>query len=246
MKKNIYLIAIMFALVFSSCEKQEGLGGTAKISGMLTIEQYNDDYSLMISSLPAKGEDIYIQYGDSKSVSDDVETGYDGYFEFDYLYEGDYTIFYYSKDSTEYNGEKKEIILEVSLSKDESKDLGDLIIFETLDFDDGKATISGNVYEVYFTYTSVWPNMIPEDTLIATDLPVYLRSDGHEQYDERIRTQEDGSFYFKNLIPGDYTVYVFSEDIKGTKQQVAIEKTITVSANEDVTFDIGDMFIYNL
>lgn len=241
MKKPIYLIILLTILVFSSCEKQEGLGGSAKIYGTLTLEQYNDDYSLLISSQAAQDKDIFIKYGDSKSVSDDVETGYDGYFEFDYLYDGNYTIFYYSKDSGEYNGMKKEFILEVNLSKGESKDLGELKMFETLDFDDGKATISGSVYEVYFSTT-----MIPLDTLIATDLAVYLRASNHEQYDERIRTQGDGSFYFTNLIPGEYTIYVFSEDIKGTKQQVAIETTITVDANEEKTFDVGDMFIYNL
>ena len=244
---RIFGVFILFALLFSSCEKQEGVGGSAKISGRLTLERYNDDFSLLVESLPAKDEKVYIQYGDNKVVADDVETTPYGYFEFNYLYEGDYTIFYYSKDSTELNGDKKEVLLNVSLSKGESKDLGEIKVFESLDFDDGKASISGKVFEVTFTSSSRWPNLIVEDTLMATEKEIYLRYGNHSYYDERIRTQEDGSFYFNRLIPGEYTIYVFSEDKeKGTDQSIAVMQTITVNENESTIYPLSDFFIYKL
>ena len=246
MRLKLNLLFLVLLSVLSSCEVSEGVGGTASIEGSLTMNQYNDDFSTLVSSFPAADEKVYIQYGDSKTVSDDVETSYDGYFKFSYLYEGDYTIYYYSKDSLNPLDSKKEILLEVSVDKGDEKDLGELICLETLDYDEGKATIKGNVYEIYYTYTSVYPNMIPEDTLIANDVPVYIRYGAHDQYDDRIRSQEDGSFYFNDLIPGDYTIYVFSEDIQGSDQQVSIESTVTITSNEDEEYDLGDLFIFNL
>jgi len=237
MHLKFFFSFLLLVSVLSSCEMDEGVGGTATISGTLVTQQYNDDFSLLVNTFPAADEKIYIQYGDSKSVSDDVETSYDGYFEFPYLYEGDYTIFYYSQDSLDPLSPEKEVLIEVSIGKGESKSLGELNFLESLDYDEGKASIHGTVYEIDY-----WAN----DTLIANDLEVYIRYGTHKQYDDRIRTQEDGSFYFTNLIPGEYTIYVFSENIDRTDQQVAIDKTITISTNDETEYSLGDYFIYNL
>ncbi len=237
--KKIVLLFVL-ASVMMSCEVTEGEGGTAKIKGKLILEQYNDDFSLRIDSSPAADERIYIQYGDEQAISDDVKTSYNGYFEFPYLYKGDYTVFYYSIDSTDASFGKKEIILNVKLSKGETLDLGYLKSLEILDFDDGRATIKGTVYEVALE------NRIPQDTIMATEKEVYLCYGNHEYYDERIRTQPDGTFYFQDLIPGNYVIYVMSEDIRGTDQEKAIKKTITVTTNTDTVYTIGDYYIYNL
>lgn len=232
----------LLMMVAISCDVEEGVGGSATIKGTLILEQYNDDYTALIDSMPAADKRIYIQYGDEKAVSDDVRTSYDGYFEFDYLYEGNYTVFYYSEDSTDNLSSEKEVLVEVNLSKGESKDLGDLKCFETLDYDDGNATIKGYVYEIYFVDNT----LIPKDTLMATEQTVYIRYGNHEYYDERIRTQADGSFYFQDLIPGNYTIYVFSEDIRGTEQMREIKKTIDVTENTDTVYTVDNFYIYNL
>lgn len=239
-KKNLFFLMLMSALC--SCEVDEGVGGKATIKGTLILKQYNDDCSLLVNTLSASDEKVYIQYGDSKTVSDDVETSYDGYFEFNYLYEGDYTIFYYSKDSINPLDPKKEVLVSVHLNKEDSKDLGELITLETLDYDEGKATIKGSVYEIFY-----WNNTtIPKDTIISTDLPIFIRYGPHQQYDDRIRTQEDGSFYFSNLIPGDYTIYVFSEDTLDEDLQIAIVDSITIPNNEIKEYTLDDLFIHNL
>lgn len=229
--------AVLFILValLSACNQESGLGGKSTIKGYLVIEQYNDDYSVFVDSMPAKDEKVFIQYGTTQAVSDDVETSPDGYFEFEYLYEGDYTIFYYSKDSSDQYSDKKEVLVEVQLGKDETKDLGVLKIFEALDFDEGKAFISGTVFEVDKSY--------PFDTIVITELPVYIRSVNHNLYDDRIRTQEDGSFYFNNLLPGKYYVYVFSED--NSKDQYAIMDSVTITSHEYKEYPLGDVFTYN-
>lgn len=232
MKTKFTVLLLLIALL-SACNKEEGLGGKSTIKGYLMIEQYNDDYSVLVDSMPAMDEKVYIQYGNDKAVSDDVETSPDGYFEFPYLYEGDYTIFYYSEDSTDLFLPKKEVLVEVQLGNDETKDLGVLKTFETLKFDEGKAFISGVVYEI---------DKYNDTTQIA-ELPVYIRSKNHNFYDDRIRTQEDGSFYFNQLLPGEYVVYVFSED--RLENVVPVMNTVTIATNELQEYALGNIYINN-
>lgn len=238
LKFSFFILILMSVL--SSCEVKEGEGGSATIKGRLMLEQYNDDFSLLVRRLPAGDENVYIQYGNKTTVSDDVETSFDGYFEFNYLYEGDYTVFYYSMDSADQLAPEKEVILKVNLAKGEEKDLGELTYFETLDFDEGEASISGRVYEVIYNKYA-----IVEDTILALEKEVYLRSDNHIYFDDRIRTQEDGAFYFENLLPGAYTVYVISEDTLRPNYNIPITKHISISENLEVIYDLGNFFVHN-
>lgn len=240
-------LTILSLLVLMGCEKSPGVGGDSSISGTLLLYQYNDNYSQRANATlaPAQDVDVYIQYGDDALIQDKIETSPEGYFEFNNLYEGEYKIIYYSENAYSTEREKEAIITEVNLSKNQSEDLGNLDYVESLDFDEGLASISGQVKEVSFTYNSVWPNMIPTDTLLVLDQAVFIRPLHHKAYAERIRTQGDGSFCFENLIPGDYEIFVFSEDIKGSNQDVSIKDTISVNYTE-ITYEMEDLIIYNM
>lgn len=239
--------AITALLVLMACEKTPGEGGSSSISGTLLHYQYNDDYSQRANASldPAQDIDVFIQYGDEEAIQDKIETSPEGYFEFNNLYEGDYKIIYYSENVLSAERDKEAIIIEVSLNKDESEDLGNLDYVESLDYDEGIARITGKVKEVSFTYNSVWPNMTPTDTLLVLDQAVFIRPLQHSVYTDRIRSQGDGSFSFENLIPGDYEIFVFSEDIKGSTQDVSIKDTITVNYT-DTEYEMDDLFIYNM
>ena len=246
--KFAFVFAIAALLTLGACEKEPGEGGNSSISGTLLHLQYNDDYSNRITKepTPAQDIDVYIQYGDDAMIQDKIETSPDGYFEFNNLYEGDYKIIYYSEDTLEANRDKVAVVKSFSIAKDANKDLGNLYYIESLDYDDGYASISGQVKEVSFTYNSVWPNMIPTDTLLVLDRAVYIRPLQHKAYAERVRTQGDGSFCFDKLIPGEYEVYVFSEDIKGSDQDVSIKDTVTIDQNDAINYEIEDLIIYNM
>jgi hypothetical protein len=230
MKKLLTLLVIFCSLVLISCEKEAGVGGTATIKGVLYLERYNVDYSQLIETIPAKDEKVYIQYGDTKSVSDDVDTSPEGYFEFTYLYEGDYTIYYYSEDSSDIYAPKKEVLFQVNLGKGEDKDLGDLTCFETLDFDDGKSTISGTIYVVDGL-----------DSIVDPGYEVYLRPNNGQEA-KRIRTLDDGTFYFVEILPGDYTVYVLSEE--GNKSEVIETVSTQVTVTKDSVYYVEDLYHY--
>lgn len=115
MKKIGFIFLLALSLL--ACEKEPGEGGMAKIGGKVIIEDYNFDFSILRDTYPAQDYDVYIIYGDDPYYGDKIKTSYDGYFEFDYLREGDYTIFVYSKDKTlDYNVTSKMLIIERQVS----------------------------------------------------------------------------------------------------------------------------------
>ncbi|HPR33827.1 MAG TPA: hypothetical protein PLK12_17125, partial [Prolixibacteraceae bacterium] len=81
-----------------SCSQPEGIGGNSHIKGNLWIYYYNDDFSQLVfdEPMPAKDEDVFLLFGDKTTIGEDATTSYTGEFEFNYLWPGTYTIYYYS------------------------------------------------------------------------------------------------------------------------------------------------------
>jgi hypothetical protein len=88
--------------MISSCEKEEGIGGTSSITGKVRVRQYNDNFTIKVEEYYATDEDVFIIYGDDDVYGDKTSTSHDGTYRFDYLREGSYTIFAYSEDSAEF------------------------------------------------------------------------------------------------------------------------------------------------
>jgi len=86
--------------MLSSCEKNPGEGGNATISGSVWVKDYNSTFSSLVSEYAGIKEDVYIVYGDNTGYDDKVETDYLGYYRFNYLRKGKYTIYVFSEDST--------------------------------------------------------------------------------------------------------------------------------------------------
>lgn len=243
-----YMLVALIGLLplFNACEVKEGVGGSGMITGTLMLQQYNDDFSLLIDQSPAKDEEVFIAYGNSQAVGDKVNTSRTGYFEFPYLYEGDYTVYYYTKDSLSDGYDKVEKVISISLSKNETLNLGQLNKLSILDYDEGLARIKGVVRVVNYRNSSQWPHLIVKDTTFAQEQEIYLTYQNHDFYDDRIRTQEDGTFYFNNLIPGNYKIVLYSEDVTGASQKIPIVKNVTIESKRDTVIDLGTTLIYKL
>lgn len=91
------LVGALFLL--TACEKEAGEGGTSSIKGSVWVKNYNADFTNLKNEYPGIGEDVYIIYGDGISYGDRIETNHKGEYEFEYLNEGTYTVYVYSKDS---------------------------------------------------------------------------------------------------------------------------------------------------
>ena len=235
-------IVIMMCLAAVSCSKMEGEGGTGSISGTLTEYFYNDDFSQLIYSEPAVDEEVFILYGDDPALGDRVRTSNTGTFRFEFLYPGVYTVYYQTEDSAAIPEEEVEKLLEVSLERGEEADLGELVKITTLDFDEGGAVIRGVVKEIDYVDASRWPNLVVDYIDFAYEQEVYLTYGNHTYYDERIRTGHDGSFEFRKLIPGDYLVFLYSEDVTRLTDKVVLEFEVTITEMDQV-FDLGEITI---
>ena len=242
LRTGIILAGILMFIGMHACEKDEGYGGGGQISGTLTKQVYNDDYSLLIRTEPAVDEEMFIVFGNKEVLGDRNFTSHTGAFEFKFLREGTYTLYYSSEDSSTAIDDNIEVLLEVKLGRDEHKDLGELIQFRTLDWDDGDATIRGVVKLINYTNESVWPNLVVKDISFAQEQEVYLTYGKHTYFDERIRTQYDGSFEFRNLIPGEYKVFLYSEDVTGGTEDITITKNVTITESEQL-IDLGEIII---
>jgi hypothetical protein len=243
----IFIFTALSLMLFTavSCEKSEGLGGTGSISGTLTEQFFNDDYSLLIHEQAAVDEEIFIVFGDDQALGGRVRTNHNGQFMFKYLYPGEYEVYYSSGDSASVLGLDAERTMPVNLDKGEDRDMGELVKLTTLDFDDGTAMIKGRVKVIDYVDASSWPNLVIEKTYYATEQEIYLTYGDHTYYDERIRSQFDGSFEFRELIPGDYLVFLYSDDVEGESDKVALKFEVNITGFEQVV-DLGEIVIEKL
>lgn len=100
--KSFYLLLFSFGflLLFNSCKKEAGGGGTSYIRGKVYAKYYNKNFTVLADSAYAPDIDIYIIYGDDFSYGERKKTSYNGTYEFKFLQKGSYKIFAYSRDST--------------------------------------------------------------------------------------------------------------------------------------------------
>lgn len=102
LKKNLLFASICLIIIFliTSCKKTAGEGGSATIKGSITVEDWNNAFTVKNGEYPGHDEDVFIIYGENISYNDKISANYKGEFEFKYLRKGKYTIYVYSKDKT--------------------------------------------------------------------------------------------------------------------------------------------------
>ena len=100
MKTKLALYLILGIALCFSCSKEEGSGGKITLKGK--VKQINlNDSNTVISNEYIVDEDVYIIYGEEEQVANnDIKTGVDGNFEFEFLYPGNYTLYVLGDDTT--------------------------------------------------------------------------------------------------------------------------------------------------
>lgn len=94
---------ILFAFIFVgivACDKVEGPGGYSTVYGRVKVLDYNSELTNFLGTYYAFDEDVYLMYGNDSIPSDDVKTSYNGYYRFEYLQPGSYTVYVISEDTT--------------------------------------------------------------------------------------------------------------------------------------------------
>lgn len=104
MKKNfLWLLAAL--TVLSACRKEPGVGGDAEINGQVWTYMLNGSLTDTIADYAAEDVYVYIVYGDNTGYDKRIKTDYNGNFRFPFLYPGDYTIYAYTFDLNEIDGQ---------------------------------------------------------------------------------------------------------------------------------------------
>jgi hypothetical protein len=105
----------------------------------------------------------------------------------------------------------------------------------------GKSTIYGKVlvkdYNATFT--------VLQETYYGPGIWVYLVYGDDRDYSDRIQTSYDGTWEFKYLRPGSYTVYVFSKDSTlSTNADLAMIRSVEIpSGKQEIA--LPDIVIFN-
>ena len=80
----------------------------------------------------------------------------------------------------------------------------------------GIATIKGRVLVYRYNINT----LVVQDTILAHNEDVYLLYGlDHTAYDDDYKSSYDGSYAFRNLRPGDYRLFVYSDDTTGLYNQ---------------------------
>ncbi len=121
MNKIFFFLLI---LIFLSCKKEEGYGGLAEISGKVFAKDYNSS-GIIVREGYLGGQKVYIAKHGETVPFDDVDTGYDGAYRFNFLEKGHYDLWVfgdcdycpgwdqvYFLKSIEITSEKQDAVLE--------------------------------------------------------------------------------------------------------------------------------------
>lgn len=89
-----------------------------------------------------------------------------------------------------------------------------------------------------------------QSTVLAADQDVYIVYGDHTSPDDRIQTNYEGEFEFRNLRPGKYTLYTFSKDTNAVSvpwdedhMPIRLEMEILDKKQE---LDAGTLTIYDV
>ena len=229
---KIFLALMIVCFALSSCNNKEGEGGTGTVQGYVKLIHHPDDnYQLEADTLDAAKTDVFIIYGDEAFYGDDTETNPDGFYQFNYLTPGDYTVFAYSTLPT---GEKVPVVQTVTLERGKTAEVPTLYIHDGKSY--GTSVITGKVWAWYFHnnewYGEGW----------AYEHRVYLRKLGDIYHQDDARVGLGGVFAFQKVLPGTYEVITYTQDVNEMPSPVI--DTVTVEAGEilqmepDTTFTV--------
>ena len=210
MKKHfLCVLSLLLLFVASSCDKSEGEGGKSSIVGQVykiiddgeIVTLTDGTFSFAKDTIVAADEDVYIIYGNNQYGYDDkTKTSFDGTFRFEYLREGNYTVFAYTDLPSD---EKEPVTRSVTIGKDSQSQLDDIYIYDGKNV--GKCGVTGKIYAFWKDATSYQPGVA---------LRVYLQEVGSSEVKDT-RADANGSYSFSKLDPNSqYIIYAEDEPEK--------------------------------
>lgn len=94
------IIAGGLLLAMVSCKKPAGPGGKANVKGKVYAYDFDNTQRYLLSKGYSPNERVFISYGNSNTIDNDIRTSADGSFEFRFLNKGHYKVFVNSLDTS--------------------------------------------------------------------------------------------------------------------------------------------------
>lgn len=239
MNNTIKLLMAFLAmlLLLPSCNKGPGEGGTGTLQGFVKLVHHpDDDFTLTPDTMAAAKTDVFIVYGDEPYFGDDVETGSDGMYQFEYLLPGNYTVYSYS---TLPSGEKVAVSETVELQRGVTVQVPTIYIHEGKAY--GTSIVKGQVMAAYYVKDDgAW--MFHSEGP-AYEQRVYIRKVGEELHFDDVRTGVDGKFAFQKLKPGEYELFTLTED--GDEVPSLLFQNVTVRESGQI-YELKEPFVVRI
>jgi len=223
------LFSATVIFIFSSCNKDEGLGGSSSVQGYVYNIVHRAD-NLKADTIPAVGEKVYIIYSDNENdpVADkDVDTNLNGMYNFQFLRKGSYIVYALSTYPEELNKEKVAEMQHVSVGSGTTS-VDPIYIHSGKGY--GLSMIRGQVMVQYYTNG----NLFNQEPVPAVGERVFLKRLGENTDIDNTRVSDEGFFIFYQVPPGKYEVYTTTEvpGIKNYTQPTKPQIIEVVNANE--------------
>lgn len=232
--KRLIIVAALLCFALASCNDHEGEGGTGTVQGYLKqVNHPDDDYQLNVDTIDAVKTDVFIVYGDDAFHGDDVETGPDGFYQFEYLTPGEYTVFAYSTLAT---GEKVAVSQTVILERGQVAEVPTMYIHSGKAY--GTSIVKGKVWGMYFH------NAAYHGEGWAYEHRVYLRKLGDIFHQDDVRVGIGGVFAFQKVLPGSYEVITYTQDANEVPSPLI--DTVTVGADEILQMEPDTTFVVRI
>ena len=226
-------IACVSLWLFSSCNNDEGLGGSSSIEGYVySIVHLDDNFSFTTDTVPAVGEKVYIVYGGNENdpiANKDVDTNKNGLYRFEYLRKGNYVVYALSSypDELDKKKEAKDDELKlVNVGSSGTAHADNIYIHKGKAY--GLSMIKGTVIAQYYDKSSPEGGPVP-----AVETRVYLKRAGEDTHFDDVRVGDQGVFVFQKVPPGKgkYEVYTTTEK-KGIKNKIEATPVQTIEVSE--------------
>lgn len=223
MKTTFPLALMLFisAFAFTSCNNDEGLGGSSSLEGyVFNVIHSDDNFTFRVDTFPAAKEDVFLVFGNEDYFGDDVETDQKGMYRFDYLRKGNYTVYALSELVS---GESE------AVSKDVKVGSGTTIapkIYIHSGKAYGTAMVKGSVKALYYNKGS------KVDEGPAVEKRVFISNHGEETYFDDVRVGNNGIFIFQKILPGIYDIWVTTENPTTEKLTVKMQTIEVTKAGE--------------
>ncbi|MDR1121878.1 MAG: carboxypeptidase-like regulatory domain-containing protein [Dysgonamonadaceae bacterium] len=204
-----YLMSFVFSLLLlSACNKEEGLGGSSSLEGYVyAIEHFDDNFTFQTDTFPSLDTEVFLEFGDDLRVGERVRTGREGYYRFEYLRKGSYTVYALSKFPGDY---RQAVAKHVQVNDNTSR--AETIFIHTGDAVES-AMIKGSVWIKYYNKGSL-VRVDGQDSIPAVEARVFVRYADEETDFDDARVGDKGIFVFQKIRPGKrYTIHVSSEEI---------------------------------